>query len=166
MVSLFMFCGDSDYHISYSGVSGDILAFTSQKEVHNKWVPVENKQERLTVALNILQQQIEHGQGFSAFLYKLAEDGELFPSFVDYELHMTPKQERQAREHEWSMGNGQCPVCEGCQPDAFWHTANVGHKKDCTLSAMMQTSGMTCQAEHSNPDAGRDLFQIMRERGI
>ena len=50
------------------------------------------------------------------------------------------------RKREWSMGNGQCPDCEGVP--ASWHghplhikTGSIGHKPGCKLAAALRELG-------------------------
>ena len=50
------------------------------------------------------------------------------------------------RKREWSMGNGQCPDCEGV-PES-WHghpchmkAASIGHKDKCSLAAALTSLG-------------------------
>ena len=44
---------------------------------------------------------------------------------------------------EWSMGNGQCPACEGCGPAFKGHPAvdELGHEQDCELADLMDRAG-------------------------
>ena len=46
------------------------------------------------------------------------------------------------QQGEWSMGNGQCPDCHGCQPSEWWcDHIPWGHKPDCARAAAMQELG-------------------------
>ena len=52
------------------------------------------------------------------------------------------------KKREWSMGNGQCPDCEGVP--ASWHghplhmkAGSIGHKKGCALAAALRELGET-----------------------
>ena len=56
---------------------------------------------------------------------------------------------------EWSLGNGQCPVCLGHSPNQEpnrWWTDTVGHKKNCLLAKYMKKAGLKPEYEHENPD--------------
>lgn len=55
------------------------------------------------------------------------------------------------QEHQWSMGNGQCPVCYGHKPNARWWTDTVGHEKACSLAVTMEKAGLSVEWEHENP---------------
>lgn len=48
-------------------------------------------------------------------------------------------------ETEWSMGNGQCPICYGLGPSferqergEYGDPSKLGHKKDCLLSMALK----------------------------
>ena len=50
------------------------------------------------------------------------------------------------KDKEWSMGNGQCPECQGLPPS--WHghpcalTSNkIGHKPDCLVALTIEAFG-------------------------
>ena len=53
---------------------------------------------------------------------------------------------RYLKKREWSMGNGQCPDCEGVP--ASWHghplhmkTDSIGHEAGCKLAAALRELG-------------------------
>lgn len=50
------------------------------------------------------------------------------------------------RKREWSMGNGQCPDCEGAHEGWYGHPCyqkkdSVGHKPDCPLAKALADIG-------------------------
>jgi len=51
-------------------------------------------------------------------------------------------------EHEWSLGNGQCPVCYGLDPDPkhrWGSSAPPGHEEGCLFGqaiAVMKRKGV------------------------
>jgi hypothetical protein len=52
------------------------------------------------------------------------------------------------RKKEWSMGNGQCPECEGVPATWFGQPAHltpetIGHRADCKLAAALVEAGET-----------------------
>lgn len=55
-------------------------------------------------------------------------------------------------EYEWSMGNGQCPCCNGSSPHLGWWTDTVGHRKECVLAKTMEAAGSEIIWEHENPE--------------
>ena len=54
------------------------------------------------------------------------------------------------RKNEWSMGNGQCPICCGPKPRRGWWTDKVGHKKDCKLAECLNELGENVIWERKN----------------
>jgi hypothetical protein len=46
-------------------------------------------------------------------------------------------------KQEWSMGNGQCPICEGLKPNIFrrYTLRSHGHEKTCLLANALEKSG-------------------------
>jgi hypothetical protein len=49
---------------------------------------------------------------------------------------------------EWSMGNGQCPECEGVHSGWYGHplhktAATIGHKPECLLATGIKELGGT-----------------------
>lgn len=43
---------------------------------------------------------------------------------------------------EYSMGNGQCPECDGLDPNKAWLTIlSTGHSTDCELAKCMTVVG-------------------------
>lgn len=56
------------------------------------------------------------------------------------------------KDYEWSMGNGQCPACEGHNPNGGWWTDMVGHRGKCPLAELMQEAGRNPVWEHLNPE--------------
>ena len=67
-------------------------------------------------------------------------------------------------EFEWSMGNGQCDLCGGHQPEKHWWTDTVGHNKKCPLANMMEEAGKTVIYEMPNPE--RTVGSFFNEAGI
>lgn len=63
------------------------------------------------------------------------------------------------RNKEWSMGNGQCPECCGCNPDANWWTQRVGHDFDCDLALAIQELGGTAKFDQENTSPSRFDFE-------
>lgn len=52
------------------------------------------------------------------------------------------------KKREWSMGNGQCPDCEGVPPSWHGHSlhmdaGSIGHEPDCPLAASLRELGVT-----------------------
>lgn len=56
------------------------------------------------------------------------------------------------RKNEWTMGNGQCHVCEGCGPRVGWGPwTKIGHKPGCCLGQSLEELGETVEWEHDPP---------------
>lgn len=51
---------------------------------------------------------------------------------------------RWLKKVEWSMGNGQCPCCDGLSKEFYPENKpkDLGHKKTCGLAAAMLALGM------------------------
>jgi hypothetical protein len=50
------------------------------------------------------------------------------------------------KKREWSMGNDQCPDCEGVPPSWYRHplhmtAASIGHEAGCTLAVALRSLG-------------------------
>ena len=50
------------------------------------------------------------------------------------------------QSQEWSMGNGQCPECQGVSESWFGHPCHttsetIGHKKECALAVSLKELG-------------------------
>jgi hypothetical protein len=62
-----------------------------------------------------------------------------------------PEPLAQLRKIEWSMGNGQCPECQGLSPtfaygvsDSGYHEPHkTGHKRKCSLADAIASCGQS-----------------------
>lgn len=59
------------------------------------------------------------------------------------------------RKNEWTMGNGQCHVCCGKDPDNGWWTHEVGHEPGCSLAEALESLGQEVEWEHDNDTPAR-----------
>jgi hypothetical protein len=69
-----------------------------------------------------------------------------------------------AKEYEYSMGNGQCPVCGGTKPNVNWWTDTIGHEKSCVLAWLIKKSNIPVLYETENPD--RVIGSYVSKSGI
>lgn len=71
----------------------------------------------------------------------------VYPELVDKQLSCKDRL-AQLRQKEWSIGNGQCPVCGGV--NEAWHghplytdPGKIGHRTKCHLAADIKQLGET-----------------------
>lgn len=55
-------------------------------------------------------------------------------------------------DYQWSLGNGQCPVCLGNRPGMGWWTDRVGHNRGCALGQTMEAAGLEVFWSRLNPE--------------
>ena len=72
MASIFF----GDYHVYYSAVDGRIFEF-EKKDEHGKYLAVDDEQELIAVANSIAECQAQRPGGYSAFIFKLANEGKV-----------------------------------------------------------------------------------------
>jgi hypothetical protein len=59
---------------------------------------------------------------------------------------MSAKAIRALKSREWTMGNGQCELCQGLSPAWYekgqnWDANEIGHKQNCPIALSLQAMG-------------------------
>lgn len=72
MASIFF----NNYHIEYSIADGRIHEF-EKMNADGRYIMIDDESELIEVAKDIMDYQSKDGHGYSAFIYKLADDGKI-----------------------------------------------------------------------------------------